>query len=163
VTVAHASDVEQSPSTLSAAPASVTDNSAKDSNKSKKLEELFIWKISDELKLSTPQEKTFGELFKNLNQKKLELAHKQEDILSKLDKADEKNLKDLLKSYRQTLEEYNKLQLSEIDSFRKNFGDTKAAKYLVVKRDLTNKVKTLLTEKTEKAEKELPPPKVIEE
>ena len=132
-------------------------------SKSNKMEELFIWKISDELKLSTSEEKKFADLFKDLNKKKADLLRQQDEIINQLSKASVKAQKDLLKSYRRLLEDQNKLSTSEFDSMKKQLGDERLGKYFVVKRDLTNKVKLLLTDKSEKKDSQLPPPKVIEE
>ncbi len=132
-------------------------------NSPNKIEDLFIWKISDELKLSTSEEKKFGEIFKKLNKKKSDLVHEHDDIMARLAKVEGKDLKDVLKKYRDNLAETNKIPMQEFDEIKKLFGEDRIAKYLQVKRDLTNKVKNLLTEKTERKESELPPPKVIEE
>jgi hypothetical protein len=132
-------------------------------SKENKIEELFIWKISDELKLSIPEERKFSELFRTLSKKKSDLAKEQDEIVTRLAKAHEKNQKDFLKRYREILVEANKLPTVEFDEVKKLLGEDRVGKYLQVKRDLTNKVKNLLSEKTEKKESELPPPKVIEE
>lgn len=133
-------------------------------NSKNKIEELFIWKISDELRLSTKEEKTFTDLFRELNQKKMDIGHHQDEMITRLSLATkEKDRNQLLAEYRQQLAEYNKIQTREFDELKKLLGPERVAKYLFVKRELTNKVKTLLAEKSEKKESELPPPKVIEE
>ncbi len=131
--------------------------------KRNKIEELFIWKISDELKLSVSEDKKFAETFRKLGQKKSEIAHSQDELISKLSGAPEKDRKSMLSKYRQTLDDYNKIQIQEYDEFKKIFGEEKLAKYLQVKRELTTKVKNLLTERSDKKDSDLPPPKVIEE
>lgn len=129
-----------------------------------KIEELFIWKISDELKLSTKEEKSFADLFRDLNRKKSNLAHLQDETLTKLSvSTKEKDRTAGLSDYRKQILEYDKIQLREFDDMKKILGPERLSKYLSVKRDLTNKVKSLLTEKTEKKDSELPVPKVIEE
>ena len=133
-------------------------------NSKNKIEELFIWKISDELRLSTKEEKNFTDLFRDLNQKKMDIGHHQDEMITRLSLATkEKDRNQLLAEYRQQLAEYNKIQTREFDELKKLLGPERVAKYLFVKRELTNKVKTLLAEKSEKKESELPPPKVIEE
>jgi hypothetical protein len=131
--------------------------------KPNKMEALFIWKISDELKLSTTEEKKFSDFFHDLNQKKADLLKEQDEAINRLAKEAQKAQKDILKGYRRLIEDYNKMQLSEFDGVKKMLGDEKLAKYLQIKRDLTNKVKNLLSEKTDKKDSHLPPPKVIEE
>ncbi len=129
-----------------------------------KIEELFIWKISDELKLSTKEEKSFSDLFRDLNQKKMILGHSQDETINQLASVTkDKDRTRFLGDYRKQMQEYDKIQVREFDEMKKLLGPERLAKYIAIKRDLTNKVKTLLTEKSEKKETELPPPKVIEE
>ena len=133
-------------------------------NNKNKIEELFIWKISDELRLSTKEEKSFTDLFRELSQKKMALGHSQDETITRLAATTkDKERNQLLTDYRQQMTEYNKIQTREFDEIKKLLGPERLAKYLSVKRELTNKVKTLLTEKSEKKEADLPPPKVIEE
>jgi hypothetical protein len=132
--------------------------------KKNKIEELFIWKISDELKLSPKEEKSFSDLFTELSKKKSEITHEQDDLLNKLAAAaTDKERSHLLAEYRKQVLDANKIQLREFDELKKILGPERLGKYFHVKRDLTNKVKSLLTEKGEKKESDLPPPKVIEE
>ncbi len=138
--------------------------SEKINNNKNKIEELFIWKISDELRLSTKEEKSFADLFRELSQKKMTIGHNQDDLITRLAATPkEKERNQLLAEYRQKLTDYNKIQTSEFDEMKKILGPERLAKYLSVKKELTNKVKTLLTEKSEKKDSDLPPPKVIEE
>lgn len=129
-----------------------------------KIEELFIWKISDELKLSAKEEKQFTDLFKELNIRKSEITRAQDEIITQLAQTrQDKERTRLLSQYRKAIDDYNKIQSREFDEMKKMVGPARLSKYLQVKRDLTNKVKNLLTEKTDKKESDLPPPKVIEE
>ncbi len=129
-----------------------------------KIEELFIWKISDELKLSIKEEKKFSDLFRDLNQKKMSLGQQQDEMISLMAiKTNDKERLKFLNQYRLQLVEYSKIQIREFDELKKILGPERFAKYLNVKRELTNKVKILLTEKSEKKNSDLPPPKVIEE
>lgn len=150
---------------LSAPAAAQTTSQEKESpkNSANKIEDLFLWKVSDELKLSTSEEKKFSELYKKLSKKKSDLAHAHSEMMTRLPKTEGKDLKTLLANYRANLTESNKLPIEEFDGIKKLLGEERLAKYLQVKWDLNNKVKALLSEKTEKKESELPPPKVIEE
>jgi len=44
-------------------------------NKKNQIEDIFIWKMSDELKLSAAEEKQFSEIYRKLNQKKSNLQN----------------------------------------------------------------------------------------
>ncbi len=134
--------------------------------KKNQLEELFIWKLSDELKLGPAEEKKFSELVRQLNQKKLKDSQKIEQVTkefqtAKTDKDKEAVFKNLKKAY----QEYNQLSVLELDEMKKLLGPQRLSTYLNVKQDLTAKVKSLLIQKTEDKDnrKDLPPPKVIEE
>ncbi len=45
-----------------------------ESTKKNQIEDIFIWKISDELQLSAKQEKQFDDIHRSLNKKKSELS-----------------------------------------------------------------------------------------
>lgn len=129
-----------------------------------RVEELFIWKISDEMKLSVPDEKAFSDLFRKMNQKKAESNEEIQSILKKL--SESKDLKDkekLLKEHRKALKAYNDLTMEEVDQIQKLFGSEKAAQYFVLKNDLTNKLKSMLASPEKAAKTPLPPPRIIEE
>lgn len=130
------------------------------------LEDIFIWRMSDELKLSAAEEKKFTLIHKELNKRKAELNKAIQESTQALDQPSEAQIKKL----RQSIRSYNELSLSEFDSMKKLLGLKKFAEYLQVKSELTNKVKSLLSgEKNgDKDRKEsanpnskLPPPQVI--
>lgn len=139
--------------------------------KKNQLEELFIWKLSDELKLGPIEDKKFSTLVRSLNQKKLDNTLKIEqvtkDLLSaKSDKEKEQVLKNLKRAY----QDYNQLSITELDEMKKLLGIQRLTHYLEVKQELTAKVKSLLIQKNDDhskkestAKKDLPPPKIIEE
>ena len=60
---------------------------AESSDKRNQLEELFIWKLSDELKLSPVEEKKFTDIVKNLNKKKADLNHSLSEAIDKMKQA----------------------------------------------------------------------------
>lgn len=129
------------------------------------LEDIFIWKMSDELKLSAKDEKAFTEIHKSLNKQKSELNRQiQEKIISFKEVTGENELKKL----RQLLNEYNQLSLKEFDSVKKLLDSKKFVSYLKIKSELTNKMKSMLIgdrngDKKDATGKKLPDPKVIVE
>lgn len=133
-------------------------------NKKNHVEDIFIWKISDELKLSTQEEKQFTDIQKNLNKQKFELNKKIQDSIQSIQNTDQdKNkLTDILKEHRKLITQYNQISLDEFDQIKKLFGATKFAKYIQIKSELNTKIKSILIgEKEKKEEVKLPPPKVI--
>lgn len=143
-------------------------SAAEEGKKQNRVEELFIWKISDELKLNITEEKSISTLLKNLNQKKNQINSEIQNSIHQLKEAktnSERSL--LLGKYRQKLREMNDLSLKEIDGVQKILGVERTAKYLNVKNELVAKIKNLIAnpEKDEnpKIDKKLITPKIIEE
>ncbi len=137
-----------------------------------RVEELFIWKVSDELKLSVPEEKSFSILIKGLNQRRTLVNENLQDIVKQLaESRTTKEKEKLLLEQKRQLRNYNELSLEEADRVQKLFGIDRAAQYFVIKSDLTNRLKTVLAspEKTTAptappaAPVKLGPPQVIEE
>jgi hypothetical protein len=136
------------------------------------IEDIFIWKMSDELKLSAQEEKSFTEIHKNLNKQKAELNKKIQEItvnqgqsVSFLTKS---QLETNLKKLRKLITDYNQLSLNEFDSMKKLLGSIRFSAYLQIKSELNNKVKSMLTgekpvekDKKETSAVKLPPPQVI--
>lgn len=133
--------------------------------KKTQLEELFIWKLSDELKLGPSEEKKFADLVRSLNQKKLEGTLKIEQITKEfLTAKSDKEKEAILKNLKQVYRNYNSLSLSELDEMKRLLGIQRLATYLEVKQELTAKVKSLLIQRKDEPQKKyLPPPKIIEE
>jgi len=129
-----------------------------------KVEELFIWKISDELKLSVPEEKNLSEFVRMLNQRRLQVNEELQNSLKKMsDSASIKEREKALSEHRKLLKSYSDLSIEEIDRIQKMLGTEKAAQYFVLKNDLTNRLKAMLAMPDKKTGEKLAPPKVIEE
>lgn len=132
-----------------------------------KVEELFIWKMSDELSLIPGEEKKFTEIVKKLNQKKSDLNADMQNLMLSMQKAktDAEKNKELSK-YKKSLQAYSRLAEEEIDTIKNLLGIQRTVKYLEVKQDMTNRLKNLLANPepaTKKVTPPLPPPKIIEE
>lgn len=133
--------------------------------KRNQLEELLIWKMSDELKLTAQEEKKFSEVLRHLNDRKSTLNNSLKDSLVKLKQSSSKEQEKELKRYRQVLSDYNRLSLEEFDSLQPLLGTERMIKYLDIKQDLANRIKSMLLapEGAPAKNKKLPAPKVIEE
>lgn len=135
------------------------------------MEELFIWKVSDELKLSVPQEKSFSKIIQTLNERRAQVNDNLQDVIRQL--AESKTIKEkekLLTEQKRLLRSYNELSLEEAEKVQKLFGIDRTAQYFVLKNDLTNRLKTALmtSDKSSSAAPpetppKLGPPQVIEE
>lgn len=132
--------------------------------KKNQLEELFIWKTSDELKLSTSEEKKFTEIVKTLNKRKADLnqsLHESVDKFATLKTTKEKEAE--LTKYRKNLGTYNKISEEEYDKLKVVLGTERLAQYLKLKQDLTGRIKTMLANPENKnvpGKTPLPAPKV---
>ena len=130
-----------------------------------KVEELFIWKMSDELSLNSGEEKKFSEMVKDLNLRKTEYNQAMQSALEEMKTAKSDKDKSLtLTKYKRALQKYNELSEEELLKTQKLLGVSRTVQYLQVKQDLTNRLKSLLANPEAITKKtELPPPKVIEE
>lgn len=133
--------------------------------KRNQLEELLIWKMSDELKLSASEEKKFADIIKELNLKKAVLNRSLQDSIEKMKKISSKDADAELSRYRKALVSYNQLSEEEFDKMKPLLGPERMAQYLNIKQDLTNRIKSMLLnpETIEKTRPKLPQPKLIEE
>lgn len=134
--------------------------------KRNQLEELLIWKMSDELKLSATEEKKFTEIVQGLNLKKAGINHALQESVQKMEKASSlKSKNEELSRYRKALANYTRLNEEEFDKLKSLLGVERMVQYLYIKQDLTNRIKTMLTnpESGSNGRKTLPQPKLIEE
>ena len=149
-----------------------------------RLLELFIWKTSEELKLSTDVEAKYGELIRSFNERRRANGDRMEKAIARMDeltkpaaqtdatpaqtKPDKKAIEAALAEYRKAVGELQKLQNDEINQLKAILPPEKLARYLVVKNEMTEKLKTFLSKPNEgtpvgKDGKPLEAPKVIEE
>lgn len=135
--------------------------------KKNSVEAIFIWKMSDELKLSASEEKKFSDIHKDLNIKKSELQTQIQKLSYEIKKNPEltkKQISETIKSYKKALLEYNSLSIVELDKMKALLGDKKFLDYLSIKQDINTKLKSLvLGDDNGRAQKSLPPPQIIEE
>lgn len=137
--------------------------------KRNQLEELFIWKMSEELKLTAIEEKRFTEVVKSINTEKSNLNKTLQESIGQMTKVSgDKAQGEALKKYRKDLVRYNRLSEDEIERMQSLLGVARTIQYLQIKQDLTNKVKSLLVSPEAKAKSDtktpaMPAPKVIEE
>lgn len=143
-------------------------SAADDSEKSRRrIEDLYVWKISDELKLTVKEEKVVSDIFKDINAQKNTNLQKMGQLMAEINKTPSiAKTKDLLAQYRTLINQYNKINLLEVQEIEKGLGAEKALRYLAIKSDIASKVKMLILQNGDKDEKRksiLSAPKVIEE
>jgi hypothetical protein len=116
--------------------------------KKNQIEDIFIWKISDELQLSAKHEKEFGDIHRSLNKKKSELSEQIKNAQIDPKKADIKmssaEQNKLIKKNRMLLMQLNQLSVDEFDSMKKLLGPEKFLEYLFLKQELNTKFKSMV-------------------
>lgn len=134
-----------------------------DKNKSR-VEELFLWRVSDSLGLKPNEEAEFNRIVKKSRESKQALDVKIAETLRKMESANsEKEHATLLGEYKKMLKEYNSCQTQELEQLEKLFGPQKLSQYLVLKDKLLAKLKDALTEGKSQTKGKLKDPKVINE
>ncbi len=112
----------------------------------RRLEELFIWKMSEELKLSVETETPFAEAIRALNREKASVNQELSRTLLAIEKAKSaKEREAALKSYEKAWRQYGELPLKEISRMRPILGPEKLGQYLVGKSLMAEKLKALST------------------
>jgi len=130
-------------STAVEGPSSETSFSPK--SESSRLEELLIWKVSEDLHLSVPDEKRISDMIHELDQKKQEKAAQIEQAQKNLETAtSDVESKKKLKDYREALRAYNQISVEEVDRVQKILKSPVAAQYFVVKGHLSRRIRNLL-------------------
>ena len=130
----------------------------------KKFEDLFIWKISDELKLTPQDEAAVSTIIKESNRKKTANNLELESLYKKLkDDSTDNSRKSTFAKIKESHKMHLTVTLEELDRLNKSIGLKRLGQYLELKRDLTEKIKGIWTQTEKKASGTLPPPKVIEE
>lgn len=138
---------------------------AEASNPKNKLEELLIWKMSDELKLNAIQEQEFAGVIRTLNSSKATFTKDLQKSLETMAKVKEGKAKEKeLENYSLILKKINQLNEDEIKDMKRILGVEKLVEYLLLKQDIAARIKSSLTVSPEPAKvKELPSPKIIEQ
>ncbi len=124
----------------------------------RRLEELFIWKMSEELKLSVETEGAFAEAIRSLNREKAKANVAVAEALNAIDKVQnsdraksKKEMEKAVKRYESAWRLYGALPLREVSRLRAILGPEKLGRYLVAKSVMAEKL-TALSVKTAETE-----------
>ncbi|HVK62366.1 MAG TPA: hypothetical protein VM432_12485 [Bdellovibrionales bacterium] len=127
----------------SASPAAAAKEQSKEGTR---LEELFIWKASEELRLPPEQEQKFADTIRALNSRRRKASESMEQAIQALSGVKTKQeAEKLTAAYKSNLREVHAVQIAELDQLKKIIGAEKLARYLVVKNEITEKLKSLMT------------------
>jgi Spy/CpxP family protein refolding chaperone len=130
---------------FAAQPISTAAAGATDSKERTRLEELFIWKTSEELRLAPADEQKFTDAIHDLNKKRKEANAKMDAALTALASAKTKvEAEKALASHRAALRDSQGVQNAELDRLRPLLGPEKLARYVVAKNSILEKLKSML-------------------
>ncbi|MES2962255.1 MAG: hypothetical protein V4760_00085 [Bdellovibrionota bacterium] len=111
-----------------------------------RLEELFIWKASEELKLPPADDTKFTEIIQSLNVSRRAAGDEMDAAVKGLGEAKTKiEAEKALVRHRAALKQVQSVQTAELDKLKPLLGPEKLARYLVVKNALLEKLKTMLS------------------
>lgn len=138
-----------------------------------RLEQLFIWRVSDKLQLTPDEETKFTNAYKKLSEDRSAATHKMEDIATKLSEApkdDKKARAKLLNEYIMANKKYVELQENEMPVMKKIFSSDQLVDYVLLKREMFHKfrealgsAKSTATADTPESKPKLKDPEVIQE
>jgi hypothetical protein len=111
-----------------------------------RLEQLFIWRVSDKLQLTPDEETKFTNAYKKLSDDRTAAFRKIDDIVSKLaeQKDDKKARAKLWIEYEDASKKANKVQENEIPTLKKIFTTDQLVEYVVLKREMFHKFREAL-------------------
>jgi hypothetical protein len=111
-----------------------------------RLEELFIWKTSEDLKLPPGDEQKFTDIIHQINLQRRVANQRLEEALKVLANVKSKaETEKALIQYRVLVKDVQNIQVAEIDRLQKLLGPERMSRYLVLKSETTEKLKNLLS------------------
>ncbi|CAN5481489.1 hypothetical protein BH10BDE1_BH10BDE1_24650 [soil metagenome] len=126
----------------------------------RRLEELFIWKISEELKLPVEMETSFAEAIRSLNREKSRANADVAKALEMLNQAQNANQSKArgeseraVRRYEQAWKVYGALPLREVSRMRAILGSERLGRYLVAKAQMAEKLKALSAREASESER----------
>lgn len=153
-----ASQPTSHPTSIAAADAAVSQDVLVAREK-RRLEELFIRKLSQELNLPVETEKSFGDAIRGLNRDKARANGDLSEALLAIEKAQEGDraiskvaVVKAIGQYEKALRVYGQLPIREVARMRKILGPEKLGRYLVAKAEMTEKLKALSVRETSEAD-----------
>ncbi|HRK07953.1 MAG TPA: hypothetical protein PLZ57_09320 [Pseudobdellovibrionaceae bacterium] len=118
----------------------------------KRLEELFIWKMSEELKLSVDTEVTFAEALRGLNREKSVALTELNEALMALGEATRRektagvaSLSQAMSRYEKAVRRYGEVPVREVARLKPILGAEVLARYLFAKSQVTEKLLAIST------------------
>lgn len=126
----------------------------------RRLEELFIWKMSEELKLPLEKEKPFADTMRSLNREKAKASLEVTKSLEALNRAQALSdptksraaVEKAVKAYEKAVRAYGQLPIREVARMRGLLGSERLGRYLVAKAQMAEKLMALSTREAGESE-----------
>jgi len=134
-----------------------------------RLEQLFVWKVSDSLNLNDDEESKLNEALTSVNRKKQDASRRIQSLVTKMSdkRVGSDKAEDLLNDYRDALKEYNSCQETELEKVEAVIGSKRMGQYIVIKHKFSDKLKSVLSQNSsansQTKPKNLKAPSIIEE
>lgn len=129
-----------------------TDRADRVERERKRLEELFIWKMSEELKLSVDTEVAFAEALRSLNREKSVALNELNEALLALGEVGQRqrtipssHLTEAMARYEKAVRRYGDVPVREVARLKPILGTEVTARYLFAKSQVTEKLLAIST------------------
>ncbi|MCB0347849.1 MAG: hypothetical protein KDD37_03395, partial [Bdellovibrionales bacterium] len=129
-----------------------------------RFQELFLWKMSEALKLSAEKEEAFATAVRTLNEKKAKALQDIDTSLAKMKGAStENNAKVQVTKYKEALDAYHNVAQEELTEMSKIFNYSELSKYLTIKMEIIKRLQEKMLDSQKESKTEVGPrkPKII--
>ncbi len=125
---------------------------------------LFLWKVSEELKLNVEEEKKLNQIVLNNFKERDNLKVQIQAFLKAMESAQSKKEREsLYGKYKKALGQLKANQISELEAVHGVLGTKKTTQYIVLQNKLNQKLKALLSDPAkDSSKKTFAKPKIIE-
>jgi hypothetical protein len=132
-----------------------------------RLEGLFLWKVADQLKLTSEEETKLAQAVKSSTKSKAQSLAKLESLSEKVKsrKLMSVDNESFLIEYEKALAEYSKCQLEEFNKIKKTLGPNRTVSYLALKHEFSERLREILSDSSvsEPSKPLVGDPKIIED
>lgn len=131
-----------------------------------RLDELFLWKLSESLSLKPEEEAQLKKVMKDIKEERARRAAEVEDAVKGMQgETDAPKRAELLSQYRAKLSRLNEMQLDELDQLEKILGPARMPDYILAKEKMVDRIKDVLADSTrdKKLKSKVQKPKIIEQ
>lgn len=129
-----------------------------------RFQELFLWKMSEALKLNAEKEEAFNTAIRKLNEKKAQALQNVDATLIQMKEAKtESSAKVQVEKYRKALEAYQRVNQEELEEMSRIFNYSQLAQYLTIKMEIMKRLQEKMLDPDKESAKEVSPrkPKII--